>query len=290
MGAALTRNCHGGGVDGGLGLTSRLSALRVPVSILAFALLTLASCATRRAASFRVLVANPNYLLRSPDAKETPFPDVLAGYTNVGDGWVDLRPGMQLRIENAYYREGTTQRNIANFLGTAIVSYQAGSNGMLRRVAAESTLTRQPADQPPIEQLLPASARNRAHQRFFFQVLINKRSQHRTAVLLSGTVADELDRLTEQLAGKPEFVCGAESMNCTVFPPTSTVSLEIEVVVNGDRRIITWTSQVRSVAVRPKHLELLRLHAGRRTPVDIDLSDPEALRLPLLPGDHINWR
>ena len=197
---------------------------------------------------------------------------------------------MELRIENAYFREGATQRNIANYLGTAIVRYRVGPDGPLQRVEIESSLPQQPADQPPIDQLLSTASQNRDHHRLFYQVLINKRDEHRRAVLLSAASTDGLDRLTEQLAGNPSAVCGGKPMDCTVFPSTSTAALEIEVVVNGDRRTVTWGSQVRNVALHPKHLEVLRLHAGRKTPVDIDLSDPEALRLPLLPGDRVNWR
>ena len=43
------------------------------------------------------------------------------------------------------------------------------------------------------------------------------------------------------------------------------------------------------VAARPRRLELLRWYRGRLTPVEIDASDANALRLPLLPGDRINW-
>src|SRR5882724_4683919 len=83
------------------------------------------SCATRRVAiAFRVLPAKPDYLLRSPDAKETPFPEVLGGYTKVGPDWVELRPQIELRVENAYFREGAPKHGLANFLGTEIVRYQ----------------------------------------------------------------------------------------------------------------------------------------------------------------------
>jgi len=90
--------------------------------LLAFVLMSLPSCATRRAAiAFRVLPAKPDYLLRSPDAKDTQFPEVLGHYTNVGADWVELRPQIELRVENAYFREGAPKHGLANFLGTEIV-------------------------------------------------------------------------------------------------------------------------------------------------------------------------
>lgn len=287
MGAAFAGNRRGLEVDRGLGLKLHVSVAHVP--ILAAALL-ITSCAARRAALFRVVPANPYYFLRSPEAEQTPFPDVLARYAGVGDGWVDLRPGIELRIENAYYREGTTQRDVANYLGTATVRYRVVADGSLQSERVEANLKYQPTDQPAIDQLLSLASRNRAFHRFFYQVLINQRDEHRRAVLLSAAGKDELDQLSEQLAADPGVVCGGESADCTVFPSTSTAALEIQIVVNGDRRAVTWRSEVRNVAVRPKHLKLLRLHDGRKTPVRIDPKDPEALRLPLLPGDRIDWR
>jgi hypothetical protein len=44
-----------------------------------------------------------------------------------------------------------------------------------------------------------------------------------------------------------------------------------------------------SIALHPRHVEMLRADAGRLVPVEIDSSDPGALRLPLLPGDRITW-
>jgi hypothetical protein len=73
--------------------------------VLAFVLMFSVSCATRRTVTFRVLPASPDYLLRSPDSKDTPFPEVLGRYTNVGPDWVELRPEIELRVENAYFRE-----------------------------------------------------------------------------------------------------------------------------------------------------------------------------------------
>jgi hypothetical protein len=61
------------------------------------------------------------------------------------------------------------------------------------------------------------------------------------------------------------------------------------VVVNRAARSIVWGSLLDSVAMHPRKLQLLRLHDGRLTPVRIDVADPNALRLPLLPGDRVDW-
>ena len=264
--------------------------LRLPL-MLAFALMISSSCATRRAgASFRVLPAKPDYLLRSPDSKDIPFPEVLGRYTTVGPGWVDLRPQIELRIENAYFREGAPKRGLANFLGTEIARYQVLPTGMLEQTSVQSRSARRPADQPSVQQLLSEFQRRLNHHRLFYQVLLNKKTDVRSAVLLSAASTDEVIRLTEQLMIEPASICGGVSTHCTAFPEACTASLEIEVVVNRVHRTVLWGSGLAEVAENHRHVELFRPYMDRLAPVEIDIRDREALRLPLLPGDHIKVR
>ena len=263
----------------------------VGAMLVTFALVFTVSCSARRALrSFRVLQASPDYLLRSPDSNNTPFPEVLGRHTKIDSGWVELCPETELRIENAYFRAGTTKRVFANFLGTGIARYQVRSNGRLRLISVTSGVTQPPGDQPPVQRLIRASRTRYRHHRFFFQIWFKNKAETRNAVLLSARSKVELDRITSQLLTEPAAICGdAESIHCTVFPESCTVSLEIEIVVNGAHRTVLWGSVLASVADRPRHVELLRRYAGKLTPVEIDSGDSNALRLPLLPGDRLNW-
>ena len=254
-------------------------------------LLTLA-CATRRSSgSFQVLRANPEYLLRSPDSRDTPFPDVLRRYNSfvAGQGWLDLRPQMELRIENAYYREGAPKHGLAGFLGTEIARYQVRPKRSLRLISVQSGVAQRPGDQPPVQELIRASQMHHRYYRFFFAIVFRQKGESRGSVLLGAASIAELDRLAAQLLTQPESICGGGSVHCTVFPEACSVGAEIEIVVNGAPRNVAWGSLLASVAARPRHIELLRLHSGRLTPVEIDPADTDALRLPLLPGDHVTW-
>jgi hypothetical protein len=91
--------------------------------------LLLCSCAARRPLTFEVLPGSPNYVLRSPDHKDTPFPEVPANFTKLAVGWVDLQRDMGIRIENAYWREGSPKRGIQDFLGTEVAQYNVSSKG-----------------------------------------------------------------------------------------------------------------------------------------------------------------
>jgi len=259
--------------------------------ILALALALTVSCGARHSGTaFRVLPARPDYLLRSPGSKEVPFPEVLGRYTRVGSGWVELCPQTELRVENAYFREGAPKHGLANFLGTEIAHYQVLPTGILEQTSVESRVDQPPSDQPPVQQLLSEPQQRRHHHRFFYQVLLNKKSNVRSAVLLGAESTDELDRMTNQLMSEPDSVCGDPSSQCTVFPEACTVSLEIAVIVNSAHRTVSWGSTLADFSDNHRRVELFRRYQNELAPVEVDTRDHEALRVPLLPGDVIKWR
>ncbi len=254
----------------------------------ACALLMLLGCtATRAPRDFRVLPDKPEYRLRAPDGEEAPFRDVPRRFTASTSAWVDLRPGMELRIESAYYREGSTKRGLADFLGTEVARYQVRPSGVLRVASVQSGVEQYPRDQPSIEALV--RGRQSRRHRFFYEILLNRKAELRGAVLLSGASAAELDGLTAELLADPTSVCRPDSKRCSIFPESCTVSLEIEIVVNGAPQTVLWGSLLSSISPRVLGLKVHRPYRGHLVPVGFDASDPNALRLPLLPGDHISW-
>ena len=142
-----------------------------------------------------------------------------------GRGWMDLIPPMQLRVENAYYREGAPKRDLAAYVGTEIAHYQVQRNGRLRLVSAQPMKDR-PRDQPPVEQLMQSSVQRYRYHRFYFEVLFKRNSSARGSVVLGASSTTELDRLTEQLLVDPDSVCNDRSTHCTVFPHDCSVSIE----------------------------------------------------------------
>ena len=244
------------------------------------------SCATRAQRIYRVLPAEPDYLVQAPDSTRTPFRDVLEEYTAHGAGWVDLREGMGLRIENACFREGSAGRGLADFLGTEVARYQMHSAG-LTEAGPVQLLPQRPAGVRRVDRLTPDAQRERTYHRFFYQVLINPTDTERVAVLLSSDSSAHLDSLTERLLASSEEFCGDDSQECTVFPETSSVAVEMEIFVNGSPRFVLWGSRLSSVAEQGSHPTLFRLYRGQWKRVEFDGSDPLALAVPLLPGDRV---
>ena len=258
--------------------------------LLALACSLILSCGARRTSdAFRVVPGRPDYVLVSPDSGKIPFPEVLGRYTDVGPGWVELCPRTQLRVENAYFREGSPKRGLANFLGTEIARYRVLSTGALETISVKSRLARRPADQPPVRQLVSDAQKLYPCHRFFYQVLLSKKSNVRSAVLLGAGSPTEIDRMTAQLLTDPQAVCSHDAPQCAVFPEACSVSLEIEVFVNGRRRTVLWGSVIADLAGSHPNVMLFRRYKHGLAPVEMDAHDQEAARLPLLPGDVIRW-
>ena len=203
--------------------------------------------------------------------------------------WVDLIPLTELRVENAYYQPGAPRRGLAGFLGTEIADYRAGTNGRLRLFSVESKVAQRPKDQPPVQELLSARLARYRYHRYFYQVVFKSKGNIHGAVLLGARSMSDLEGLGARLLTDPDSVCNGRSSNCAAFPEACTVALEMAIVVNGVPRSVLWGSSLGSVAVRPRTVEVLRSHGGNATLLDINPSDPSALRLPLLPGDRVTW-
>jgi hypothetical protein len=258
--------------------------------VLTVCVLLSASCATRSGLDFRIVPATPSYLLHYPDSRQTPFPDVLRVYNGFepGRAWMDLRPYMDLHIEDAYYQPGVSRRGLNGFLGTETAQYKVRSHGGLQLLSVRSMKVR-PNGQLPVQRLIPGSQQRHRYFRFYYEILFRRSGHSRGSVLLSANTKPDINRLAAELMRDPDSICSESSANCTLFPEACSVSIEMEIVVNGLSRNVIWGSFLSDVVDHPHHLELLRIYNGRLTPVRLDVNDTKALRLPLLPGDQVKW-
>jgi hypothetical protein len=195
---------------------------------------------------------------------------------------------MELRIENAYYEPGMPKRGLKGFLGTEVARYTVDSQGRLQ-LASFQPMKNRPNGEPPVQQLIASSQLRDRYHRFYYAILFKRSGEARGSVLLGANKKDDLDRLAAELLADPDSVCNDTSRHCTVFPEACSVSIEMQIFVNGAPQNVIWGSLLASVAPHPRNLELLRPYNGNLTAVHLDLRDPNALRLPLLPGDRLNW-
>lgn len=151
------------------------------------------------------------------------------------------------------------------------------SHGGLQLLSVRSMKDR-PTDEPPVQALIPPSQQRHRYFRFYYEVLFKKSANSRGSVLLSANAKDDIDLLAAELISDPDSVCGETSAHCTVFPEACSVSIEMEIVVNGSPRNVIWRSVLSDVVDhQPHHLQLFRIYNGRLTPVKMDTSDANAL-------------
>jgi hypothetical protein len=145
-----------------------------------------------------------------------------------------------------------------------------------------------PGQEPPVQQLIHSFEMHDRWYRFYYEIFFRENGNTKGSVLLGANRKNDLERLAAQLLKDPDSVCSTQSRNCSVFPEACSVSIEMEIVVNGTLRTVLWGSLLASVADHRQDIELSRMYKGRLVPVELNAQDPNALRLPLLPGDRVS--
>jgi hypothetical protein len=173
------------------------------------------------------------------------------------------------------------------FLGTQLATFGVQPNGAMKLLSLESkpfqggTINQLPADQ-----LVPSYIRAKRAYRFFYAVAFARSSRPSASVLLSARSSKELEELSAQLKMAPDQLCGPQSTRCTVFPEGSTVSISMEIVVNGVPKVVLWGSVLGSVTGGRPVTNLDRMTSARFESVKLAA---EPLRTPLLPGDRVTF-
>ncbi len=268
---------------------SKAPAKVTHIASLACVLLCASCAALHRGVDFRIIPHQPDYVLQSPDAHKTPFAEVLRAYNGYerGQSWVDLRPFMELRIENAYYEPGASRQGLKGFLGTEVARYEVRAKGL--RLISFTSMAHRPPHDLPVQQLIAPRALRWRFYRFYYEVFFPGSKETHGSVILGADSIPEMERLSEQMS-RPENVCYPGAAHCTVFPQACTVSLEMKITVNGKSQSVIWGSVLGNVTRDLQQVQVKRRYADRLVPIRINPVDPEDLRLPLLPGDRIAWK
>jgi len=197
---------------------------------------------------------------------------------------------MELKIENTYFDPATPRQGLSGYLGTEIARYQVSPGRGLSPLGVQTPLAKRPSDQPSAQDLIRPLQRRHRKYRFYYAVVFIRKGTAGGSVLLGASSLGELDRLSAELLAAPDSICGDRSRHCTVFPSTCTVSLEMQIVVNGQKRSVPWRSTLASVVPGARHIELMRQTGAKHvTSQSINPADPEAARATLLPGDQVDW-
>jgi hypothetical protein len=199
--------------------------------------------------------------------------------------YLDLRPGVRFSVEQAYYSPGATRRGLTGYLGTRVATFGFRPNGDLLLVSDESKpFQAVPPNQLPTEPLLPPHMRSKRRYRFFYAVTFARSGRPSSPVLLGARSIKEIEELSARLKAAPDDVCSPQSVQCAVFPEGSTVSISMEIVVNGAPQVVLWGSVVGSVTGGRPASRLERMASGS---LEVLPNGNPTIRL--LPGDRISF-
>jgi hypothetical protein len=232
--------------------------------------LALAGCA-HTPGSFQIRTPETGPAILAPRAQQPVlFTDVLNREYNLDfhEGYVDLRPGMALRVQTA------------RGLQTDEVRY--------RVLRAFSGLRVEAARKPVL-----ASAKR---IRFYYAVKLAKepgQPYHPSFIVWAMNEQELLDR-SSRAQRDPATVCGSTAAGCIAFKGKVSVSPEILITAQAKPRYVLLTATVQDVLradkiqTAPDSLRISRHSGNAAAPVVWD-KPADAMRMPLIAGDRISW-
>jgi hypothetical protein len=216
-------------------------------------------------------------------------------------GYVDLAPGMQLRIERDFFGARPT-----DYQGTTITNYEISGNdesgtaikflGVEKRSAGSTTPVPTPSDVGLATQFATTP-----HLRLFLLNLVVSANAKAPAILLGASSKEDLNAPGQAIESDPAISCSRLRrwpVTCALFDGSVTVSPMLEVFVNGAPTYIPIGSRLWAVVpdrTKPQQATLMRtLRLRRRVQgklVDVKfVPDSNTLsQLLLFGGDRISW-
>jgi hypothetical protein len=225
------------------------------------------------------------------------------GY-RVGRGGLDLKPDMRLKIERAYFRaakNGEEEHSTKNLIGVSTIYMDvklASDNRIQFRRAGKAryspaSLARDAKDDHR-DLALVDLPRNFHDRLLFYTYLVPKEHALSAAVIGAGS-SGQLDQLDRELHTQTEKGCAnaaaVRGASCFGFDGFVTLSAQIKVELNGERKFIDWGARIKDIvpANSVKSLRIQRQYMDAYYDVHFDSADSNVLSLALVGGDRLTW-
>ncbi len=215
------------------------------------------------------------------------------------EGSIDLQPGMRLKMETALFRNNST--SLSDYIGTrvSITKVIAGPDNNTVFQAEPSSAASLAAE----EQTALLQAARFRYYRLFLLTLYVQSDVERAALIVGSNDIQALAQVLGQVREQPSSPCEhlatiQPSMFCKAYPPSTSVSVEVSVSLNGESRYIPAGSSIRSIftPIKPPDLDtflgqlrIFRMYAGTDFPVDFSADPPAVMDLTLVNADRVEW-
>jgi len=248
--------------------------------------------------------------LRSAIAERIPLPANLVPifmYTDKGERFVDLAPGMEIRIQTVLSTGNSINAGPSTSVRILTVNYDVvlrhgGGIGLKLTHHEDGGQRASPGAED--RQLLTLDQRFAATSvlRLFLGGVSEERQgkPESAPILLGASDVTRLDSLTDLIRKRDSIACVSEAGAVCADLPSGSVSLSSVIWINGRRTAIAFGTSLASQLFRlpePKQagalesVQVLRkLSLGRYANIQITRTVDGAQQLFLLPGDRIVWK
>lgn len=243
------------------------------------------------------------FILQSLPVK--PNESLFSGYGYRPDhSGLNLKPGMRLKIERAYFRPGEPGEDphaTKNFLGlsnfyvgvvsTADRKIRFREIGQIHYSPASLAASVQDGNRDSALIRLP----DQQDYRIGFYTFIVPKELAISAVMMGAAHASELDSLDHQLrahlGGGCKSVVVSSDIACFDFVGFVTVTSQIAIELNGKKRFVDWGSRLKDFVPDGslKSLRIQRLYLNSYHDLRFNPQDPNILTLALIGGDRLQW-
>ena len=215
-------------------------------------------------------------------------------------GYVDLAPGMQLRIERDFFGARST-----DYQGTTITNYEISGNDAgiaieFLRVEKRSAGSTTPVPISSDIELATQFATAPCLRLFLLNLAVSANTKA-PAILIGASSKEELNAPTQAIESDPAIACSTlqhSTLTCALFDGSVTVSPMLEVFVNGAPTYIPIGSRLWVVlphltdaqqARLMRTLRLRRRFQGKLVDVKFVPDSNTLSQLLLVGGDRISW-
>lgn len=217
---------------------------------------------------------------------------------------LDLKPGMRLKIERAFFRTPETSEEAGgtkNFSGLSAANFDVESSidGKIRfrRIGnvrfSPASLRGQVRDESQDLELTAVPPESR--YRLIFYTLFVSKEQKLSAAIVGASSASQLDEFDRKLRLQPADGCknpaAAHDVACVEFSGFVTVTCQIRVELNGKSKLIDWGTRAKDLVPKDSlsSLTIQRRFMNAYHNIRFDSTDASILSLALVGGDRLAW-
>ncbi len=245
---------------------------------------------------------------RIASSLSSPAEDTLFYRYSFGPGgYVDLAPGMQVRIErNLFENPSATQQDSASYRGTTTTYYEVTRDSesgtrlkFLRTEKRSAGSARLRLDSS--DGMLAAQFAGVPRLRLFLQGLVISGNAKSPAILIGASNINDLDEATQAIESDSAITCSGLTglhVTCVLFHGLVTVSPMLAVFVNGRRTYVPIGTRLWLILPRTtksqqttlmRSLRVQRSFEGKPIDVQFPRNFEAVSQLLVFGGDRISW-